>query len=913
MPAIPLVFRIKLNARKYSGHQEASMTVRSFKDLKLLLAFVVVFSMLSLPGSLSGGSYVPQIHLAAANTAPNQPWYPAGPSMDKIQYQIYTDSTAEITALQTGAVDIPDSPIPPSAVPQICGSPGFLCTAPVPFSGYFELEFHLDQNFWGCQMSFGNSACGVNIRQGMAHGLDKTAFINAELSGTGVAIDNPVPPSVNLVSPNPCGWDSAHAQSGSNCVVAAPGGTAYHLAMAAAGAGCTNTPSFTYTPGCGTPDFCAAADHFIAAGLATGKNPSTCVLTGVPSTVTSNSIHFFVRSDDVARLHMGDSYAQFICGLFTGAFSTGCGIGGSSTNIVVTDTGSITQFPGFTTSKTSVALTWWVYTAGFSNIQTFDASLYYIYNGKFVSGIPAIQPPNGPCSSESIPSFSASNYMYLCNPSYDSISNQMEFAPCLSAPGDPTPGSPNPTFSNCPSTSQLTATSASYQAQDLFGQNAFTIPVWTQTNQFAYLSNWQRVVVQNGDGFIPPGNTVAEFNAYNPNPAVGVAGTIRQGYSQSAVSVNPFIATTNHDLGLVDNIWDSPYRANPSQPGTSLEWMTVSTSQLPPSGLAYVPPTGTVATFRFSLRQDIFWQTGQKVTAWDLAFSYVALKATGASLGSGLAPITGMKVISPSQVDVNVNQVGLFTKLYVGSTIVFPGRIWSSCGASTWDAGANNQNFAAANAALTPCIGPNVSSSGVVLPTASAVDTAKIQPSYDPLAAGTLVGSGPWVCVGPPVGTACATSPGIQAPAGGSYFLQRYGLGTIPGATLNTYFRSSGNLALWAWSGDTGNFPNDFLEFSIASSCFGRMPVPTGCARWSMGIGNPTGSSGSPAPIGLTQMSIIQRFVGVNWVAPYDWRMSPPQNIAIFPPVLYEGSISLNPSTVTGCTIPFNSGGGYDC
>src|SRR5439155_3874226 len=142
-----------------------------------------------------------------------------------------------------------DSPIPPSAVSQICSSPSFLCTAPVSFSGYFELEFHLDQIFWGCQMSFGNSACGVNIRQAFAHGLDKNVFVNVELGGRGTAIDNPVPPNVNLVPPNPCAWDSTHVQSGSNCVVGAPGGTAYHLTTAGTGSGCANTPTFSYTPG----------------------------------------------------------------------------------------------------------------------------------------------------------------------------------------------------------------------------------------------------------------------------------------------------------------------------------------------------------------------------------------------------------------------------------------------------------------------------------------------------------------------------------------------------------------------------------------------------------------------------------------------------------------------------------------
>ena len=888
------------------------LTTRSTKDLKLLLAFVVVFSMLTLPGSLGGRSYLPQIHVTAASVAPNEPWYPAGPSMDKLVYRVYTDSTAEQVDLQNGFIDIPDTPIAPSQIPITCSGPTIQCTGQVPFTGYFELEFHLGQRFWGCQMNFGNSICGVNIRQGIAHGLDKLIFVNSEpsLGGTGVAIDNPVPPSVNLVSPNTCGWDSAHIQSSTNCVVGAPGGTAYHLAMAATGSGCTNTPSFPFTPGCSTPDFCAAADHFIVAGLATGKNPSTCVLTGISSNVTSSPINFFVRNDDAARLHMGQGYAQFVCALFTGAFTTSCGISPSATNIVSVTFGTITTFPGFNTSTTSVSLNWWVYTGGFSEVQTIDASLYYRYNSLFVSGIPAIQPPNGPCSTQSAPSSSASNYMYLCSPNYDNISNQTEFAPCLTAPGDPTPGVPNPTFSRCPGTAQLTAASAAYQAQDVFGQNAFTIPVWTPSNRFAYLSNWQRAVLQNGNGFIPPGNTVAEFNAYNSNPAV--PDTIRQGYSQPASSVNPFIATTLHDLGLVDNIWDSPYRLNPSQPSTTLEWMTISTRQLAPSALGYTPPTGTVAAFRFALRNDLFWHTGQKVTAWDLAFSYIALKATGASLGSKLYAVIGVKVISPSQVDVDVNGIGLFTKPYVGSTIVFPGRFWSSCGASTWDASANTQDFATSNAALTPCIGPNVTSAGVLLPSASTVDPAKVLPSYDPLAAGTLVGSGPWVCVGPMVGLGCSSSGQTGVPPGGTYSLLRNGLGTTPGASLNSYFRSSGNLALWAWSGNNGDFAHDFINFSVVARCVGKAVTggSTGCGHWQQGIGGDV--NGAATKVDVPQIGIVSRFVGVNWIAPFNWITSPPQGIAAFPPVLFEGSNTLNPASIVGCNLAYPSGG-YDC
>jgi hypothetical protein len=85
-----------------------------------------------------------------------------------------------------------------------------------------------------------------------------------------------------------------------------------------------------------------------------------------------------------------------------------------------------------------------------------------------------------------------------------------------------------------------------------------------------------------------------------------------------------------------------------------------------------------------------------------------------------------------------------------------------------------------------------------------------------------------------------------------------------------------------------------------------------------MGIGNPSGTNASPATITSIQVSIVFRFQNINWVSPFDWRNQPPQNIGIFPPVLYEGTATLNPSSVTGhdCTIPYSpysNGGGYDC
>jgi len=283
----------------------------------------------------------------------------------------------------------------------------------------------------------------------------------------------------------------------------------------------------------------------------------------------------------------------------------------------------------------------------------------------------------------------------------------------------------------------------------------------------------------------------------------------------------------------------------------------------------------------------------------------------GSGVAGGLAPVIGIKVLSPTQVDLDVNAIAPFTKLFLSNPIL-PGRDWIStsvCTATAWDTAANNPNFAGANSALTACIAKPaaVTASGVIqpIPGDSNVDSAKIQPTYDPVASKNLIGSGPWTCgsgsgIG---GPSCSSSLKQATAAGDTWTLTRFGLGTVPGGTLSgTYFRSSGNLALWTYSGDRGVFSTDFLNFGTVSLCFGK-PVGTGgCTVWQHGIGG----SAAGTTVGLSQVSIVQRFVGVNWVSPYDWVNLPPQNIATFPPVLHEGSVTLNPCSID----PVN---GYDC
>jgi hypothetical protein len=318
--------------------------------------------------------------------------------------------------------------------------------------------------------------------------------------------------------------------------------------------------------------------------------------------------------------------------------------------------------------------------------------------------------------------------------------------------------------------------------------------------------------------------------------------------------------------------------------------MTLNSRPLHNFELNYQPPTGTIATYRFSLRGDLFWQDGRRVTAWDVKFSYLSLKATGAFQSTGLAPMTGFKVISTDQFDVNVNSAGPFTELFLTSPTIIPGRYWSVCAGSIWDADV---------------------STGKVPDNCMTPDPTKITATFDPLANHILIGSGPWECASSTgvVGTGCSSSGNMNPLAGGGFTLQRFGVGTTPGAGISDhYFRSNGNLALWIWSQDNGDFTHDFINFSVVAACYGRPLGTAGCGHFQQGIG----ANGGPNIVGAVQIAIVSRFIAINWVAPFVWSTAPPAGIVALAPVLHEGSATLNPASLVGCTSPYPTGG-YDC
>jgi hypothetical protein len=864
-------------------------------SIRLVVIFSVAFSLAVLAGPTSSNFRLPTVLLAHAVPEPcqthgsggacSQFWYPAGPEMNTELALVFTDSVAEYTNLQsiTPSIDFPDSPLPPSQIPPFITNPNFVVTAPVGQSGYYEIQFLLANSFWGCFFDFGNSPCGVQIRQSIAHMIDKKSFTNTDpsIAGVSIPIDNPVPTSAGLTSPSPCSWDASfpetNATTGTQCIVGAAGGTSYHLAAA------TGADGFPWLPAPGSADLNAAAKHFVNAGLATGFNTTTSVLTGISPAVAPSVPTFFIRNDDPARLHLGSGLVAEICYLFTGSYASPC----QYLNVVF---GPITAFPGFNTSgctpfpspacTTGVNLSWWMYTAAFSGPNFFDGSLYFGYNSRFTNGIPSIQPPNGPCAPQAVPTSSAADYMYLCSPNYDLLSSQMENSPSLSQ-----------------------AVSFGLQAESYFGGGAFTIPIFERTLQFGYLNNgWVRVINDNSQG-LP--NYFTWLNAWNPAPVQ--AGTIRQGFSETTRSVNPYIASTVHDLYIVRNVYDSLYQSNPLNPSQQLDWMSVITQQLSNSSLNYIAPAHTLTTYRFTLRPDLYFHDGRPVTAYDVAFSYLSLVGTGANLGVSASQMTGITLLGSHQLDIGMSSTGPFVLPNLTSIPILPGRYWTNAGASAWDsatmtctsvAGCARSQYTLSGSTVNCNLGCSPFSVSLLT-----VNPTDVGATFDPIAAHIFVGSGPWQCgTVTAAGSGTCTSTGAEnPPVGGSYTLTRFGNGLAPASSSTAiYFRSSGDLALWTWASNGNPLGPNIITVSQVVLCFGQ-PSNSACAHWQHGMG-----ASMTGIVGINQVSIVMRFFGVNWVAPFNWVSSPPTGIGPFAPVLYEGSVTLNPCSID----PVN---GYDC
>jgi hypothetical protein len=662
-----------------------------------------------------------------------------------------------------------------------------------------------------------------------------------------------------------CSWDSLHVTAGAtNCVSA----NNFDVAGQATD---SSLDGITWNPG--TVNFCNAADHFIAAGIASGKD-AACRLTTLLG--PGGDVVFAIRLDSPNRLASGTAEFKRFCDLLNAPISgTSCSrltsTGGTlrlvNHQLTIGDaftfvfSGSSTD--GITTNTPN--LDWNLYTGDNSGGPAFNQQ-WALYDSAFASticgGTSAV--PAGQFGDFPVP-----NYVYSCNVNMDHYQEMVEN---------------NATVTG--------ATQALQVAMEIFGNHTINNPTVSRTQQFAYLKGWQGVSDATGIG-IATGNFWSLLNMWNPNPAIS-GPTIRWGMKQGTSSLNPFEFYTPYESNVLQEVYDTLLRVTPYIPSSGAQvigWMADDYKLISPGGPCPASITGFTVRecVEIELRGDIFFQDGVQVTASDVKFSFEDFNATGGIISPSTlnavdvvydpsvlpTPLGGTEAPGQSEIlYIALKSANAFSLLDIAGVPIVPQHIWKTIGASG------------------PCKDTSITNPG----SGKGSSQCTIEPTYlsgpgaDPVANNRLIGSGPFICgvrnnAADPtsdfavLGGGC-TSTGTSVVTSGAITLYRYGTGVSH--LSGRYFRSNAKYKEFAWAHTTssvGCFAEEVClqDVDAISSCFFN-PGGTLCPHYRSpdtvltctdagpGIGAISGSTGGVLT-GLQKAELVQWW-HTSWTFP---------------------------------------------
>src|SRR3989441_3398797 len=713
----------------------------------------------------------------------------------------------------------------------------------------------MNSTLWGVPFKLGVDPNGnsTNLRQGIAHLISKDGFIEQNLHGAGwkadcfaptsqlappkgvgslmcpLPGDNPIPANGNIPSWNVCSWDQIFP----NCQSAYSRGSSWDAGGAVLE---------------GSLDFCAAADHFIKAGIAAAKDPKTCVLKNLSSAARAQVVYLWLPPTESGRMlkALGDALANVINELMNlpavvecGANSSGldCMLGADLHLSAPSATGKVPEWKDlleqingayFNPVTNCVGKPWNIAVLGLDLSASIDQS-YWVYNSRF--------------------SFNA-----YSNPAFDHWSNMIEF---------------NDTNSNG---YLLSAEAAEY----ILGSEAVTIPVWSDAGRFVYLNGWTDVVNQEGVG---PPNWWTTLNGWNPRPAI--TGNIRWGFQESTVRLNPFTSLSYWDRSVLAEIYDTLLVSNPYSPNNLFSWMLNQYNFLSPQP---GDPAGTAVDIAFNLRNDLFFHDGVQLTASDVMFSLLTL--TSAAAGS-VIDILGVRIQNDYNFIVSFAHDGPFALYNLGSIPVIPQHIWAADKTSKCSA----QGSATCSVNLDLVNGP----------------LSDLISNHELIGSGPFVckdiSSGQ-------VGGGCTSTGNSSVSGGGVIVLRRNGLGQS-GTLGSAYFRSSAKYKQWEWANfiDTGTSQGivDIQDVSAASACLNK-PATGSCAHWDFPAATiscvataGTCNSGSLAGLGgnndgtvdFVEVQQVNRWFNVAWTSPIAYGLL--VGAQTTPQTLYEGGVEYTP------------------
>ncbi len=761
-------------------------------------------------------------------------WAPYGPFVNRLQFNFYWDDNALFNAFQLGQFDLAGRPVPKERYAAYNGNPDFLLSPTQGGFDYFGVEFN-QHNLtgpgtvntwasWGCNFQHATSPCGVEIREAFAHLIDRPRWVlDGPLQGTGQALADPSPPAKDpsgspLATQN--AWDTLTGQSIAG-LVHPPTVQAFNVA-----------PDLGGFAAPGSPDFCAARDHLVAANIGLKDDNLDCIVDsdspGLAS-IVAHPARFIIRNDDPRRLNLGLGFMNAIHLLFGATVVQP--IYGAIANL-----GCIV----FCTPPEGPIDDWDMYTYGWSTGGPFPDHLQPIYGsseasdqcGGVQNGLPL-------------------NYGFVCVPSFDQHANTAARTADV----------------NVFRTETLAAL-------DEFGKHAANIPVYSRGFRSVALRDMAGVVNQRGAGY---SNFWSVLNgrddlAYAPVDSRyrfggGDPTTLRWGQTQGTTYLNPFWAFTTSELKVVGEIYDTLFIPSPIKPGKVINWMANQVTQS-------VDANGNTH-FLIELRQNLKWHDETPVTAADVKFTMLAFRDASTILAGILSPLLNVNVFGSQFVEIVLigQRITYITDL--ASLPIIPRHVWELPGDLTYgDVGR--------------------------------VDPAKADPSYDPLAVGTLIGSGPFACksIFPEdlgrVGTGCAvfhgSRVGQQILPGGAMVLTRFDFATIndpfyqymrtynnvcpssPPYPLDCTTQAGGQFQEWSWADQNNDGIVDIVDLTSAGACVNG---PGGLCSSSLYAYWHRLSTGTFLTLEVTR---VASHLDDTWVGPFNWNSADLENIMPFTP-----------------------------
>ena len=814
-------------------------------------------------------------------TNPGDQYTPFGPSQQgtgtkSILVKIYTDELTEFTAFQNGEIDLTDWPLTPSYISTFCNSSYAQCSPNIGGLDFFDIEFNHASTFWGCAFSFGTSSCGVQIRDAVAHLVDKQAFIanDVNLGGMGTPVDD-TPDAVGLKSPNARAWDSLHvptfrvdstspsSQSSLSLKVVygftqPPSGTA---AAPVVGASVTLTGPASLS---GTTDsagmitftqltvgtYAVVASKSVAAFSKTFSGSSSVIVSA--STTVSATMNIAINQPEISAFNIAPDPAQtpalnspdwqaardhlIASGVTVGTNGDLVASGFTDNNndgIIDNPPASQVRFyirsdhePRLNFGSTLAAALNQIFGAtvvqqNFIDIRSAAKIVFStatvldwdMYTGGFQLTTPYWD--------YLYPSFYS---LFASNQCGGTLIDQAANYWFYCRP-DADPLLYNTEYSATASESA----SWGIKALDILGPTNGDLPVYSSSRVFAWNTNWHGIIVQQGNG---PSNPWTLLNAYSSSPVLPQ--TLRWGWKQGTSSLALGSATTVWEFNIISEVYDTLLAPNPYNLPQLTSWMANSWKLfLDPTStqLGYVPPVGTQTTIRFDLRHDIRWHDSVPMTADDVTFSFKECQRLAFSYC--FAPtqnLIDVTTLSPYLVDFHFNAKSFTYEINLGSIPIIPRHIWDVDGDGHIDFDKTKNTYDPVATQIYPA--------GTVLTIKDPTDSANwnnptlVRKTQVTVPANTygLVGSGPFVCDQRDaagtiivIGGLCSSSGSGSVPANGSFLLHAYDsdfFALKPGDTGYQYFRSTNKFKAWNLADVDNNLRVDTVDVSLVASTY---------------------------------------------------------------------------------------------